>query len=189
MRTLNIILAIAIVPSLVAQSSAQCNRGSRNGPPPSSSPSALATNPLLSSANLAAAQQYRMRLAQQRYLLASQQRLQQQRAQRPDTANPQRRNSIERRNATRSTSQQSSQQIAKRERLRLQNAEKAMRLARTADIKGNATSAAKRYRQVLRILGSKSELGQQATEALTALQEFDQEKLIDAETMLATVGL
>ena len=183
MRTLHIILAIAIAPALVAQSSAQCNRSSQSGPSSGSQSSSLTTNPLISGANLATAQQYRSRLAQQRYMLAMQQRYQQQRQQQSG-------NSLQRRNApARFANQQSTSQIAKRERLRLQNAEKAMQLARVAEDNGNVMAAQKRYRQVLRILGTESNLGQQATDALAALRTPDQERPENTETLLASLSL
>jgi hypothetical protein len=181
MRKATYLAASVLAVAAISDANAQCNRRGGGGGTATGTVSPIATSagfssPLssLNSINTSSnatflAAQYRSQLAQYQNMLAQQRRYIQMMAQRQQILERQ----IQQLRNGEATS--SAEQFAvnsadsSKERRRQQNAEKALQLASRAEAGGRTSTAKAQYRRVIRIVGTDSELGRRASEALAAL--------------------
>lgn len=182
MRIVTLLSACVLAVATMSSANAQCNRGGGRGSGGTTTGAILpitmttgvnsplaAFNSLSASPNatlLAAqyrAQQYQNMLAQQQrnmQLMAHQQQL---------LARQSR--LLRNGGLTSSGEQLAIRSNSVRERRRQRNAEKAFQLASRAEARGQTSKAQSQYRRVVRIVGTDSELGSRASDAIAALSD------------------
>lgn len=160
------LLAIALLLAVASSGQAQCNRGGSQSRASPGIGTSFNSFPNSFTQSISPAQMQNQ-IAQQRMMYAMQQRYRQALAQRSRNLN----------------SQLASSRSSRQQQLRLRNAQKLMQSAMLAGSRGNASSAEKTLRRVVRLVGKDGELGQQAVQLLTALRDETNERDVTSPSL------